>query len=247
MSDCSPAQRRVLETEKLSGILVKRGASVRSWKARYFSVEEDQITYFKHEDDSTPIGHISFRDIPSIDNVRGSFLKRYCFKIQTLKRAYYMMCQSAKEQKHWITALRVKIQKFTDSNEAELKTLDMLEAAGRERNDLTGSLKGNIYKARQLFQEEKAKRASKRGSRKSQSRRQSRLYQGDQDVNPSQYRTRPLGNAKYLEKKQSLITTSGITGKRVHICLIPPCLLERIDQETTGFKSKCLSICKMLK
>ena len=50
-----------LEDIDLSGILVKRGASIRNWKARYFLVRGEHIIYFKHETDNTPIGQISFK------------------------------------------------------------------------------------------------------------------------------------------------------------------------------------------
>jgi hypothetical protein len=203
-----------LEDIDLSGILVKRGASIRNWKARYFLVRGEHIIYFKHETDNTPIGQISFKDIPSMENIRRSWLKRYCFKIQTMKRTYYMMCQSAEEQRHWIKVLRSKMKKYFEEHQTERT----LWESGRDKNELSGSLKGNTYRARQLFQQETARRDSKKMKNRRQSNMQLLM---EQDAYLSQCRTRALTaqSSKVFDKEE--VINYDIWNHREEITYLP--------------------------
>ena len=81
-------QTKYASFRSMKGVLVKRGENVRNWKARYFVLEDDRIEYFDGEENSSsakPLGVIKFEDIDSEDMVSLSCIKRFAFKIITMR------------------------------------------------------------------------------------------------------------------------------------------------------------------
>jgi len=98
------AGARAGSTRRKSGWLTKEGGSWKSWKRRFFLLEDGKLSYFKRESDKVPKGSINLESSGHIRGVeyRG---KKYIFQIQTPSRTYFMQADSAQERDNWVEAL----------------------------------------------------------------------------------------------------------------------------------------------
>jgi len=62
--------RLVVHLENKKGYLTKKGAIVKSWRKRWFVVENGQLSYYKAKGDTSPQGSISFKDFISVGQCR---------------------------------------------------------------------------------------------------------------------------------------------------------------------------------
>ncbi|EFC50023.1 predicted protein [Naegleria gruberi] len=85
----------------MSGILFKMGEVNKSWKERFFILEEDKLFYYKNSESSKAIAYIPLND--AYVRVSPEFYpKQACFEIVTSQRIYKLMAANFELMKTWI-------------------------------------------------------------------------------------------------------------------------------------------------
>ncbi|XP_068166780.1 pleckstrin homology domain-containing family A member 2 [Antennarius striatus] len=99
-----------------SGYCVKQGNVRKSWKRRYFTLDDNAVSYFKSEMDKEPLRSISLRDIQKVHEClvkSGDLLLRdNLFEIITSSRTFYVQTDSPEDMHGWIRDIDKKIQDF---------------------------------------------------------------------------------------------------------------------------------------
>ncbi|KAK7475374.1 hypothetical protein BaRGS_00033392 [Batillaria attramentaria] len=119
-----PATMASLQPIK-AGYAVKQGAVRKNWKRRYFVLHEQGLSYFKSEQDKSPIRTIPIADILEARPSEGANLNRdNLFEILTSKRIFYIQCDSPADMNSWIDAIRAanrarKLEERKSMQEAE--------------------------------------------------------------------------------------------------------------------------------
>eukprot|EP01111_Echinosteliopsis_oligospora_P009461 TRINITY_DN2778_c0_g1_i1.p1 TRINITY_DN2778_c0_g1~~TRINITY_DN2778_c0_g1_i1.p1 ORF type:complete len:148 (+),score=29.91 TRINITY_DN2778_c0_g1_i1:154-597(+) len=94
--------------ETKQGYLLKRGEVRKGWKVRWFVVHDQQVRYFKTQEDftSSPDSFIDFipldQSVVKESNEEG---KSNCFQIITKHRIYYLVAKSKQDQESWLRSL----------------------------------------------------------------------------------------------------------------------------------------------
>ncbi|XP_034450619.1 pleckstrin homology domain-containing family A member 2 [Hippoglossus hippoglossus] len=98
------------------GYCVKQGNVRKSWKRRFFTLDENTVSYFKSEVDKEPLRAIPLRDIQRVHEClvkSGDLLLRdNLFEIITSSRTFYIQTDSPDEMHSWIRDIELKIQEF---------------------------------------------------------------------------------------------------------------------------------------
>ncbi|XP_068617145.1 pleckstrin homology domain-containing family A member 2 [Brachionichthys hirsutus] len=98
------------------GYCVKQGNVRKSWKRRYFTLDDNAVSYFKSEMDKEPLRSISLRDIQKVHEClvkSGDLLLRdNLFEIITSSRTFYVQTDSPEDMHGWIRDIDMKIQDF---------------------------------------------------------------------------------------------------------------------------------------
>ncbi|XP_060926895.1 pleckstrin homology domain-containing family A member 2 [Limanda limanda] len=98
------------------GYCVKQGNVRKSWKRRFFTLDENTVSYFKSEVDKEPLRAIPLRDIQRVHEClvkSGDLLLRdNLFEIITSSRTFYIQTDSPEEMHSWIRDIELKIQEF---------------------------------------------------------------------------------------------------------------------------------------
>ncbi len=100
------------------GELVKRGHVVKSWKTRWFIIQNDLMFYFKNRgvqlyvffyfyQDQKPKGVIPLRNSICKETTKAS--KAYCFEVnaQNISKIFIIQANSQQEVKEWMQAIEV--------------------------------------------------------------------------------------------------------------------------------------------
>lgn len=99
-----------------SGYCVKQGNVRKSWKRRFFILDEHTVSYFKNETEKEPLRSIRLRDIQKVHEClvkSGDLLTRdNLFEIITNTRTFYIQTDTPEEMKGWINDISYKIQEF---------------------------------------------------------------------------------------------------------------------------------------
>ncbi|KAM7391872.1 hypothetical protein PAMP_022523 [Pampus punctatissimus] len=99
-----------------SGYCVKQGNVRKNWKRRFFTLDDNAVSYYKSEMDKEPLRAIPLRDIQKVHECfvkSGDLLFRdNLFLIVTNSRTFYIQADSPDEMKGWITGVQMKIQDF---------------------------------------------------------------------------------------------------------------------------------------
>ncbi|XP_059193904.1 pleckstrin homology domain-containing family A member 2 [Centropristis striata] len=98
------------------GFCVKQGNVRKSWKRRFFTLDDNAVSYYKSETDKDPLRAIPLRDIQKVHEClvkSGDLLLRdNLFEIITSSRTFYIQTDSPEEMHGWIKDIEVKIQDF---------------------------------------------------------------------------------------------------------------------------------------
>ncbi|XP_053276893.1 pleckstrin homology domain-containing family A member 2 [Pleuronectes platessa] len=98
------------------GYCVKQGNVRKSWKRRFFTLDDITVSYFKSEVDKEPLRAIPLRDIQRVHEClvkSGDLLLRdNLFEIITSTRTFYIQTDSPDEMHSWIRDIELKIQEF---------------------------------------------------------------------------------------------------------------------------------------
>ncbi|KAM8794564.1 pleckstrin homology domain-containing family A member 2 [Eudromia elegans] len=97
-----------------SGYCVKQGNVRKSWKRRYFVLDEFSISYFKCEQDKEPLRSILLKDVCKAHEClvkSGDLLMRdNLFEIITSSRTFYIQADSPQDMRSWIGAISAAVQ-----------------------------------------------------------------------------------------------------------------------------------------
>ncbi|NWZ92232.1 PKHA2 protein, partial [Nesospiza acunhae] len=97
-----------------SGFCVKQGNVRKSWKRRYFVLDEFSISYYKCEQDKEPLRSILLKDVCKTHEClvkSGDLLMRdNLFEIITSSRTFYIQADSPEEMHSWIRAITSAVQ-----------------------------------------------------------------------------------------------------------------------------------------
>ncbi|XP_065821975.1 pleckstrin homology domain-containing family A member 2 isoform X2 [Labrus bergylta] len=98
------------------GYCVKQGNVRKSWKRRFFTLDDNAVSYYKSETDKDPLRAIPLRDIQKVHEClvkSGELLLRdNLFEIITNSRTFYIQTDSPEEMHGWIRDVELKIQDF---------------------------------------------------------------------------------------------------------------------------------------
>ncbi|KAG8012064.1 Pleckstrin-like proteiny domain-containing family A member 2 [Nibea albiflora] len=98
------------------GYCVKQGNVRKSWKRRFFTLDDNAVSYYKSEMDKEPLRAIPLRDIQKVHEClvkSGDLLLRdNLFEIITGSRTFYIQTDSPEEMHGWIRDIEMKIQDF---------------------------------------------------------------------------------------------------------------------------------------
>ncbi|XP_038641526.1 pleckstrin homology domain-containing family A member 2-like [Scyliorhinus canicula] len=105
-----------------SGFCVKQGIVRKSWKRRYFTLDENFFSYFKCELEKEPLRAIPLKDIQKAQNCSCSqmLMRDNLFEIVTTSRTFYIQADSPAEMESWMNAINqaIKAMKCSSSNMA---------------------------------------------------------------------------------------------------------------------------------
>ncbi|KAM6964789.1 pleckstrin homology domain-containing family A member 2 [Aplochiton taeniatus] len=98
------------------GYCVKQGNVRKSWKRRFFTLDDNAVSYFKCETDKEPLRAVALRDIQKVHEClvkSGELLLRdNLFEIITSSRVFYIQTDSQEDMHGWIRDIGIKIQDF---------------------------------------------------------------------------------------------------------------------------------------
>ncbi|KAI4821333.1 hypothetical protein KUCAC02_029269 [Chaenocephalus aceratus] len=116
------------------GYCVKQGNVRKSWKRRFFTLDDNAVSYYKSEMDKEPLRAVPLRDIQKVHEClvkSGDLLLRdNLFEIITSSRTFYVQTDSPEEMHGWIRDIEVKIQDFR----GPAKGLSFMRASSLYRN-----------------------------------------------------------------------------------------------------------------
>ncbi|GCC23038.1 pleckstrin homology domain-containing family A member 2-like [Chiloscyllium punctatum] len=101
-----------------SGFCVKQGIVRKSWKRRYFTLDENFFSYFKCELEKEPLRAIPLKDIQKAQNCSCSqaLMRDNLFEIVTTSRTFYIQADSPEEMESWMKAINQAIKVVKCSN-----------------------------------------------------------------------------------------------------------------------------------
>ncbi|XP_061765038.1 pleckstrin homology domain-containing family A member 1-like isoform X2 [Nerophis ophidion] len=90
-----------------AGYCVKQGAVMKTWKRRYFILDENALSYFKSDLDRGALRVIHLKDILKVQECKQSelMMRDNLFEIITSSRTFYLQTDSPDEMHSWIKAL----------------------------------------------------------------------------------------------------------------------------------------------
>ncbi|XP_063051658.1 pleckstrin homology domain-containing family A member 2 isoform X2 [Engraulis encrasicolus] len=98
------------------GYCVKQGNVRKSWKRRFFLLDDQAVSYFKNETDKEPLRSIRLMDITKVHEClvkSGDLLVRdNLFEIITQTRTFYIQTDTPEDMHGWIKDIGVKIQDY---------------------------------------------------------------------------------------------------------------------------------------
>ncbi|XP_012691387.2 pleckstrin homology domain-containing family A member 2 [Clupea harengus] len=106
------------------GYCVKQGNVRKSWKRRFFILDDQAVSYFKHDTDKEPLRSIRLLDITKVHEClvkSGELLMRdNLFEIITTARTFYIQTDTPEDMHGWIKDIGVKIQDFRGPSKESL-------------------------------------------------------------------------------------------------------------------------------
>ncbi|XP_030394372.1 pleckstrin homology domain-containing family A member 2-like isoform X2 [Gopherus evgoodei] len=143
-----------------SGYCVKQGNVRKSWKRRYFALDDFTISYFKCEQDKEPLRSILLKDVLKTREClvkSGDLLMRdNLFEITTSSRTFYIQADSPEDMHSWIKAITEAMQALK-SRPREMSFARSVSSMNRPGcSNLSSSLIPSLPRMRQPGDERKA-------------------------------------------------------------------------------------------
>ncbi|XP_061527682.1 pleckstrin homology domain-containing family A member 2-like isoform X2 [Phycodurus eques] len=109
-------KQQAYKTEIHGGVVVHTPIQRKSWKRRFFTLDNNAVSYYKSETDKEPLRAIPLRDIQKVHEClvkSGDLLQRdNLFEIITGSRTFYIQTDSPEDMHGWIRDIEMKIQDF---------------------------------------------------------------------------------------------------------------------------------------
>ncbi|XP_073180891.1 pleckstrin homology domain-containing family A member 2 isoform X2 [Lepidochelys kempii] len=143
-----------------SGYCVKQGNVRKSWKRRYFALDDFTISYFKCEQDKEPLRSILLKDVLKTHEClvkSGDLLMRdNLFEIITSSRTFYIQADSPEDMHSWIKAITEAMQALK-SRPREMSFVRSISSMSRPGgSNLSSSLIPSLPRMRHPGEERKA-------------------------------------------------------------------------------------------
>ncbi|KPP74189.1 pleckstrin-like domain-containing family A member 2-like [Scleropages formosus] len=98
------------------GFCVKQGNVRKSWKRRFFTLDDNSVSYYKCDTDKEPLRAIPLKDVQKVHEClvkSGELLMRdNLFEIITSSRVFYIQTDTPEDMHGWIKAISAKIQEL---------------------------------------------------------------------------------------------------------------------------------------
>jgi hypothetical protein len=91
-----------------SGVLLKCGSVFPTWKARFFILDHNVLSYFEHEGGSKKGEFIISSD--TVVSVSTSLVVEHVFSLQNSTRTLYLSGENEIDVKNWVTAFEDTIR-----------------------------------------------------------------------------------------------------------------------------------------
>ncbi|XP_036407836.1 dual adapter for phosphotyrosine and 3-phosphotyrosine and 3-phosphoinositide-like [Megalops cyprinoides] len=93
------------------GYLVKQGAIIKNWKTRWFTLNRNELKYFKDKKSEEPIRTL---DLTTCSAAQFDYSKKRvnCFCLVFPERTFYLCAQTGTEADEWLTLLQWKLSQI---------------------------------------------------------------------------------------------------------------------------------------
>ncbi|KAF7657940.1 hypothetical protein LDENG_00019190 [Lucifuga dentata] len=90
-----------------AGYCVKQGAVMKTWKRRYFMLDENSISYFKSDLEREPLRVIPLKEIHKVQECKHSdlMMRDNLFEMVTSSRTFFIQADSPEHMHSWIKAI----------------------------------------------------------------------------------------------------------------------------------------------
>ncbi|XP_037836815.1 pleckstrin homology domain-containing family A member 1 isoform X1 [Kryptolebias marmoratus] len=90
-----------------TGYCVKQGAVMKTWKRRYFLLDENALSYYKSDQDREALRVISLKEIQKVQECKQSdlMMRDNLFEMVTTSRTFYIQADSPEDMHSWIKAI----------------------------------------------------------------------------------------------------------------------------------------------
>ncbi|XP_026852047.2 pleckstrin homology domain-containing family A member 1a isoform X3 [Electrophorus electricus] len=90
-----------------AGYCVKQGAVMKTWKRRYFLLDENSISYFKSDLEKEPLRMIPLKEVHKAQECKHSdiLMRDNLFEVVTTSRTFYVQADSPEDMHSWIKAI----------------------------------------------------------------------------------------------------------------------------------------------
>ncbi|XP_034426087.1 pleckstrin homology domain-containing family A member 1 isoform X3 [Hippoglossus hippoglossus] len=90
-----------------AGYCVKQGAVMKTWKRRYFMLEENALSYYKSDQEREALRVIALKEIHKVQECKQSelMMRDNLFEMVTSSRTFYIQADSPEDMHSWIKAI----------------------------------------------------------------------------------------------------------------------------------------------
>ncbi|XP_060951354.1 pleckstrin homology domain-containing family A member 1-like [Limanda limanda] len=90
-----------------AGYCVKQGAVMKTWKRRYFMLEENALSYYKSDQEREALRVIALKEIHKVQECKQSepMMRDNLFEMVTSSRTFYIQADSPEDMHSWIKAV----------------------------------------------------------------------------------------------------------------------------------------------
>jgi len=109
-----PKAYQVSEHAVISGFLIKQGKLRKTWKSRFFVLENSMMSYYSNRESypTKPSGKIDLKNVTSVHEKADSAQKVFLFEITAYHRTYLIQAETASQRTEWIESLKVELRKL---------------------------------------------------------------------------------------------------------------------------------------
>ncbi|XP_053737078.1 pleckstrin homology domain-containing family A member 1-like [Synchiropus splendidus] len=94
-----------------AGYCVKQGAVMKTWKRRYFVLEQNSLSYYKSDLEREPLRVIPLKDVQNVQEGTHSdnMARDNLFELVTSSRTFYIQTDSPEETAKWISSITAAV------------------------------------------------------------------------------------------------------------------------------------------